>query len=74
MLSGLKDWLLDHLSWIILPIVGYFVLNLLIWGGKKGVKKFFWRSNAVEDRGIKDWRNILILSLVVVLILIWWLK
>lgn len=70
-LSGLTKWLLDHLAWVILPILGYFVINFVLWGGKKGIKRVFWRTGE-EKRSKLDIHNILILILIIMLVLVLW--
>lgn len=71
MLEGLEEWLLDHLSWIVLPIIGYFIINLILWGSKKGVRRVFWKTGE-EERGFLDIHNLVILILIVILVLLIW--
>lgn len=71
MSNRLIEWLLNHLSWIILPILGYIIINLIVLGGRKGIKRILWRTGE-EERGVFDIHNILILILLVLLILVIW--
>lgn len=72
MLEGLGQWLWDHAEWFVLAIVGYFIINLFLFGGKKAIKYAFWRSEE-DKRSIFEWRNLaLVLLVLLVVILLWW--
>ncbi|MHA1594311.1 MAG: hypothetical protein ACTSXX_06145 [Candidatus Baldrarchaeia archaeon] len=62
LITPLTNFLLEHLAWVIVFLLGYVVISLLKVLGKRAIQKL------IGDRDVINWKNILIIVLFLLMV------